>query len=147
MKYWTLEMVYSVLPKYRLLELDADRPEDIGEDPADPAYAKLVQAGERADRKIDSYLRGHYSVPLAAVPEEIAEASAVLLVVNRFASSEVDEIPNTISMLHRDAIKLLEGLRDGKMTLPGVSSEAVQAGKMSYHSSERMFGDDVLSAF
>lgn len=77
--------------------------------------AVIAAAIEQAGDEIDAYLGGRYGLPLAAVPRLLVGVCCDI-VRYRLCGSDVTETDPARNRF-RDAIKLLENIRDGKLTL------------------------------
>jgi phage gp36-like protein len=118
MAYWTLDGLYGVLPKEHVLALVADDGEtDIIVSPPNAAYDFVADAGAKADAVIDTYLRGHYTVPLTTVPTVVAEIAAILQAVNVYLRSDTETIPEKLQKRYEWAMRFLEHVRDEKLKL------------------------------
>ncbi len=115
MAYSTLADLKRVLPSERLETL-TDDPElgQIDED-------VITEAIAQADSEIDTYLGGRYDVPLTTVPNIIRRCSgdiAIYILYKRL----VEEIPDARRGAYKDALRVLERINAGKLSLPEVTA-------------------------
>lgn len=117
---------------------------------ADAALARITDAVADADSLIDGFLakRG-YALPLASVPDLIANWSRVIaryyLHQHRISDTGTDPIARD----YRDALKLLQLVADGKFS-PGISDPAqptTGAGPVEVSAPERIFTQDTLKDY
>lgn len=84
--------------------------------------AVLVAAIGRADRLIDTYLRGRYVTPFNPAPAEVTEISAAVakyyLEQRRFSTPT-----EGTTLAYRDAMSVLKDLQSGRATLSGEGQE------------------------
>lgn len=111
--------------------------------------AVLTAALVTADAEIDPYLASRYTLPLTTVPK-VVSGFACDIVRYRLCGTggvmETDEIRNR----YKDAIKFLEAVRDGKITL-GVDAANVAPNHPSQvqivSGSDRVFTGTSLAGF
>ncbi len=147
MAYWTLDGVYGVMPKARVVALvDDEDAQDITPTPANAAYNRVVAAGAKADALIDTYLRGHYSVPLTTVPDVVRSVSAVLTVCELYLRSDVEELPQKLRDARDATMRLLEHIRDDKIRLfdEQQADSTIQVNKTA---DDQMFSDTILNQY
>ena len=78
--------------------------------------AELQKALDRASGEIDLYLVGRYALPLTVVPPLIV-TYCVDIARYRLSGSDVTET-DPVRTRYKDALRFLEGVRDGKNKLP-----------------------------
>jgi phage gp36-like protein len=117
MAYCTLEDLKKALPEAALEELTDDEGAGSIQD------ARVTEAIAQADALIDTYLGGRYAVPLSSVPAVVRQCSVDIALyylykrtVEGFAESITE--PNTRRTAYKDALRILEDIRSGKMGLP-----------------------------
>ncbi len=111
----------------------------------------IDRAIERADRRIDTYLRGRYVLPFDPAPKEIIEISASLAVY--FLSERNDITPSEgLRQRYDDAMKLLKDLQAGRATLDETGQDeglGRQPGRIVTNKTadDRVFSKDLMSRF
>lgn len=114
MSYSTLTDLKKILPEESLIQLtDDDNVGTVNE-------GRVTEAISQADGEIDAYIGGRYSVPLSTVPAIIRRCSCDISVYILY-KRRVEVIPETRATSYKDAIRVLEQIRDGKMPLPTIS--------------------------
>lgn len=81
-------------------------------------------AAADADALIDSYLAARYTTPLNPVPPLILGIAADILRYKLYDEAP----PKEVNARYKDAIKLLEQLRDGDITIPGATTASDAGG-------------------
>lgn len=103
--------------------------------------AVLQAALDEATGEIDIYLTGRYAIPLVSVPGLIA-TYCVDIARYRLAGTEVAET-DPVRTRYRDAVRFLEGVRDGKNKLganiPAAEADASQNLAIVINPSDRVF--------
>lgn len=78
----------------------------------------LEEAVRQAEERVDAYLRGRYELPLNPVPTVIKDACVHLARYWLYGRRpEGADLPEAVTSTYKDALKLLEDVRDGKLTL------------------------------
>ena len=141
MPYCTLADILERIPEKGVIQLtDDDRIGVVDQVKVDAAIA-------RADKEIDAWCGGRYTVPFAEPPAVIRELSADLAVYHLY-SRKVDKIPETRIDGQKNALRLLEKIGDGKVSLgvaqmPPAAPAAVSGGA-SFVAPNRIFTRDKL---
>jgi len=110
---------------------------------------KLIKVAlDDASAEIDSYVGKVYSLPLAS-PPPVLKRLAVDIAVYRLMSLLPKETVEDARQRYEDAIKWLEALVEGQMTLEGVEETAggSASGRVAYVTGTRVFDDDGLKGF
>lgn len=109
--------------------------------------AVLALAILHAGDEIDAYLGGRYSLPLASVPRLLVGVCCDI-VRYRLCGTEVQETEPARNRF-KDAIRLLESVRDGKLTLGlDPAQQAVGTGAtVRINDGRRKFTADTLSDY
>jgi len=129
MPYSTLADLIERLPEQALVQLT----DDAGVGLVDSA--KVAAAIARADQEIDAWCGGRYSVPFASPPAVVRGLSADLAIYYLHGRTQ-DEIPETRKDSHKNALRLLEKIAEGKISLgldpapaaPAASGAAIVSG-------------------
>ena len=121
MRYCTLSDLKLAIPARALIQLSNDDPS------ASRMNARVVkEAIRQAEERCDAYLRGRYVLPLSPVPTVIRDACVYLARHWLYARRpEGADLPEAVTSTYKNAIKLLEDVRDGKLTI-GTPSGAAQ---------------------
>lgn len=110
MAYHTLDNLKAVIPEEIIISLTDDGDVGkVGEEVLAPAIAAT-------DSLIDSYVSAQYSVPLASVPAEIVDIACDITAYKLYKRRQ-EELSDTRLKAYREAIRLLEQIRDGKHPL------------------------------
>ena len=146
MSYTTDADLYSLIAARTLTQLAADDP--LAEEP-EPMI--LAEARAYADAQVDARLRQRYPLPLASVPRELTDWSLALARHWLYSRRpEGQDLPPAVVDAYRDALKALDAVRDGKMSL-AVTSEDVPAAsegaRLHVVAPDRLFTADKLSAY
>lgn len=81
-----------------------------------------------AESFVDAYLGSRYAVPLSApIPSLITQVTADLAIFN-LAAEKLPRVPDFMQPRYDRAIRTLEMLRDGKMTLTGTGVTLITSG-------------------
>lgn len=142
MAYSVLDDIQKMIPKDTVIQLTDD------EGAGTMNAARITEAIAQADSEIDAYLGSRYDVPFATVPDVVKKISVDLAIYNVY-SRRVEEIPATRVDRYKNAIRLLEGIRDGKISIgeatepPGETDQV----KVSTSEDDRIFTRDKLGLF
>jgi phage gp36-like protein len=145
MAYSTIEDIKAVMSEADIAQLT----DDAGGMAIDGA--KVARAIEDADIVIDSFLRFQYTVPLSSVPPLVRKLSADISVFNLFSRRRAlaDEIPESVMMRYRDAMKMLERIQGGRVSL-GIEPEtstSQPAIRTSKKDNDRVFTRRLLEGY
>ncbi|MGX8940548.1 gp436 family protein [Symbiopectobacterium sp. Eva_TO] len=77
----------------------------------------LNDAIRYADELIDAHLRGRYVLPLESVPTVLRDMAVNLVTHRLYLRRPEGQLPEAIKEVYRGSLKMLEALRDGKLTL------------------------------
>lgn len=149
MSYCTLADLQLAMPAQTLIALSNDAVPDFGEPLStmnEPVITEaLVQAGEL----IDAYLRSRYALPLVEVPSVVKNLAVQLARYWLYARRpEGTELPEAVVRGHKEALRALESIRDGKMALGLASGEpAPTPAEVKARSRRRTFGADLLERY
>lgn len=108
--YSTLDDIKKLLPEESLIQLTDDE----GQGTVD--QGRVDEAISQADAEIDSYCAVKYRVPFDPVPDLVKKCSVDLAIYNLYAR-RVEEIPQTRTDRYRNAIRQLEGISKGTVSL------------------------------
>lgn len=108
---------------------------------------RVTKAIADADATINAYCQGRYLVPLSPVPDKIRQVSVDIAVYNLY-SRRGDTAPDIRIERHKEAIRFLEQVNAGKVTLGAATPAPVNtADKVNIKSNARVFDRDKMSGF
>ncbi len=108
--YCSLDDIKKMVPEELVVQLTDD--EGLGA----VNQARVDEAIAQADAEIDSYCGERYSVPFAAAPAVVKKMSVDIAVYNLY-SRTVSEMPETRKDRYRNAVRQLEGIAKGTVSL------------------------------
>ena len=140
MSYATVADVQKLIALDQLILLTDD------EDNGTLVTSRVEDALETASTTIDSYIGDRYKLPFSATQPILnvlcAQIAGYLLHVRR------NEIPETWENIHKNALKMLEKINEGKISLGASDPEDDgESGDFKVNSGEAMFGDDELEKY
>lgn len=107
----------------------------------------VVRAIADADSTIDAYCQGRYTVPLSSAPAKIRQISVDISIYNLFSRRD-DTAPETRKDRHKEALRFLEKVAEGKIELGSATPAPSTTGNtVEIESSDRVFSRDKMSAF
>ena len=107
----------------------------------------VTRAIEDADATIDAYCQGRYTIPLSPVPDKIRQIGVDIAIYNLF-SRRGDTAPEIRKDRHKEAIRFLEAVRDGKIRLGAATpAPANTRDTVNVSSNTRIFDRDKMSGF
>ena len=148
MSYTTDADLYSLIAARTLTQLAADDP--LAEEP-EPLI--LAEARAYADAQVDARLRQRYPLPLASVPRELTDWSLALARHWLYSRRpEGQDLPPAVVDAYRDALKALDAVRDGKMSLAvaatgGGETPAPEGARLQVVAPDRLFTADLLGRY
>lgn len=110
MAYSTLQDIKKAIPEDTLMQLTDD------EGTGSVNASRVAEAIASADATIDSYCASRYAVPFGTVPAVVKKISVDLAIYDLY-SRRVEEIPAARADRYKNAIRLLEGIAKGAITL------------------------------
>jgi phage gp36-like protein len=129
MAYCTLDDIGQLLSQHTLIQLTQDFAGEgltAGRLPNAINHKVLNDAIRYADELIDAHLRGRYVLPLESVPTVLRDMAVNLVTHRLYLRRPEGQLPEAIKEVYRGSLKMLEALRDGKLTLGiAVSGEAL----------------------
>lgn len=143
MPYCTLDDIKKLIPEEALIQLTDD--EGLGS----VNQARIEEAVVQADAEIDSYCGSRYSVPFDTVPEVVKKLSVDIAVYNLY-SRRVEEAPAVRAERYRNAIRQLEGISKGVISLgidPGPSASADGRAETNKPTGDQVFTREKLGGF
>lgn len=145
MSYTTDADLFNLIAARILIQLSADDPMA-----AAPDWQVVAEARAYADAQIDARLRQRYALPLSSVPRELKDWALALARYWLYSRRpDGQDLPPAVVMASQDAIKALDAVRDGKMSLaiavPDDTSAA--SGRVMVSAPDRLFTMDFLSSY
>lgn len=143
MAYSTLTDIKNLIPEETIIQLTDD--ENLGE----VNQTRVDEAIAQADAEIDSYCASKYSVPFTTVPAIVKKCSVDIAIYNLY-SRKVEEIPETRASRYKNAIRQLEGISKGLISIgvdpaPAASSEGVA--ETNKTNDDRVFTREKMEGF
>jgi len=118
----TRAAIDAAIPAITLTRLTNDDPE------ADSPDEAVLAAGiENVEELVDGYLRGRYELPFVEVPSMVRGLAVNVLRHELYLRRPDGAVPETVQVAYASAVKVLEQIRDGRVTL-GIA-QGSQAGK------------------
>lgn len=153
MRYCTLADLLLAIPQATLIQLTADSNAPLSLQSAPSAQtvneAVVAEAVRQAEELVEAHLRGRYSLPLASVPSVVKDITINLARHWLYARRpEGKELPDAVTRTYKEGIKLLEALRDGKISIGLPSGEAApEAGEVRVRSQPRHFDANLMGRY
>jgi len=111
-RYLTRPAIDAAIPINTLIELTNDDP--AADAPDDGVLAAVVESCEEL---VDGYLRGRHELPFDKVPSVIRGIALDLVRHALYLRRPEGAVPDTVKASYANAIKLLETIRDGRITI------------------------------
>lgn len=141
MAYSTLTDLKKLIPEETLIQLTDD--ENLGA----VSQARVDEAIIQADAEIDSYCGSRYTIPFTTVPDIVKKISVDIAIYNLY-SRRVEEIPETRAERYKNAIRQLEGISRGLISIGESTEPPTQGGpKTNKTDDDRTFTKDDLSGY
>jgi phage gp36-like protein len=143
MSYSTQTDIIKLLPEDTLIQLTDDEGVGVVSD------ERVSEAISQADAEIDSYCGSRYAVPFATTPDIVKKISVDLAIYNLY-SRKVEEIPATRSDRYKNAIRQLEGIASGKISIgedPAPTGATSSGAEVNISSEDRTFTRDKLAGY
>ena len=137
MAYSTQTDIEKMLPASDVVDLTDD--EGTGAQVA----ARVSEAITQADAEIDSYCGGRFTVPFTTVPDIVKKCSVDIAIYNLY-SRRVESIPDTRSERYRNAIRQLEGIAKGIISI-GEDPEPTASTGASYAECNKTESDRIFT--
>jgi len=138
MPYLTRAAIEAAIPATTLAWLTNDDPAATA-----PDEAVLATAIANVEELVDGYLRGRYELPFIAVPSMVRGLAVNLLRHELYVRRPEGDVPEPVKVAYANAIKVLEQIRDGRVTLGVASGKAAPAPlEIRVKSRPQRFGGD-----
>lgn len=149
--YATLEDLLKKLAERDLIELVDDEkafPETVTAG-SEGMQARITEALSDAKDLVDLYLAKRYALPLASVPAVLAGVTADIAVYHLYARRDHAEVPESRTVLHKNAIRMLEQIADGRLQLglPVDTPTTVAQSAGEFQGNKQMMSNSSLSGF
>ena len=141
MPYCTQDDILQQLDEDTLVQLT----DDVGIGSVDADV--VTRAISDADATIDAYCQGRYSVPLDPVPGMIRKISVDISIYNLY-SRRVDEVPDSRLERYKNAIRFLEKVAAGQISLGAAAPAPETTGNsVDIDQADRIFTRDKMEGF
>jgi len=110
MSYSTIDDLMKLIPRETLIQLTDD------ENTGAPVAARVEEAIRQADSEIDSFCAVKYETPFDPAPDIVKKCSVDIAVYNLY-SRRVEDIPPARSERYRNALRELEGIGRGLISI------------------------------
>lgn len=144
MRYCTLADLQREIPLQTLIELSNDDPMATAID-----HDQIEGAVMSSEELVDAHLRGRYTLPLAEVPTVIKDATVTLTRHRLYMRRpEGNELPKAVVRAYDAMIRVLESIRDGRLTIGLAAGEAApEPGEMKVRGRVRQFPESLLDRY
>lgn len=137
----------SLIAERILIQLSADDPMA-----AAPDWQVVAEARAYADAQIDARLRQRYALPLSSVPRELKDWALALARYWLYSRRpDGQELPPAVTQAAQEALKALDAVRDGKMSLavasPGGEAPVSEGARLQVSGPARLFTADKLASY
>jgi phage gp36-like protein len=143
MPYSTVTDIKKLLPEELLIQLTDD------ENTETVNSSRVNEAIAQADAEIDSYCGIKYSVPFTTVPDIVKKISVDITIYNLY-SRRVEVIPETRADRYKNAIRQLEGISKGLISIgedPAPAAPTQGGVETNKTNDDRSFTKDNLSGY
>lgn len=143
-RYLTPEELLSSLPEQSVIQLTNDDP--CGTEPdMDRVQEALLASGEL----VDGYLRGRYELPLAEAPTLLRDVVRTIARFKLYERRPESDMPETIMETYKAAVKTLEQIRNGRITLGVAASDKAlpERGEHRISAPKTFFSPDMQKAY
>jgi len=140
--YLTVDDVQQAMGLRKLTQLSNDAPNATA-----PDAAVVAVAIEAASEIVDGYLRARHPARLNPVPTVIRTLTLHLACYGLYARRMESAVPETVKEQRDAAVKLLEHIQSGKVTLGDVDTHKTlpEAGAIRIKVPPRQFGEATLA--
>jgi phage gp36-like protein len=138
MRYITRDALVAFIPQATLTQLTNDDPAAMS-----PDESVIDTTVTEVEDLVDGYMRGRYNLPFHPVPTVLRGAALSLVCYELYARRpEGGDLPEAVKAARKDAIKLLETIRDGLVTL-GIADgkAAIEPGEIRVKARRQRFDD------
>lgn len=144
MRYCTLDDLLLAIPEQTLVQLASDEPDAVS-----PDSQIIERAVSQSEETIDSYLRGHYTLPLSVVPPVLRDLTVALVRHWLYLRRPFgNDFPKAVTDSYEASLKTLSEIRDGKRPLGVEGGPANDAPLVvRVRSQRRQFTADALERF
>lgn len=144
--YLTREDLLAYMPLRAAIELTCDEATAM---PDSPDMAIIDEALASASELIDGYLRGRYALPLAQTPTVLRDLARVIARYRLYERRPEADMPDAVAETYKAAIKTLEQIRSGRITLGVRETAAAQPepGEHRLHARSQYLDDNMTRAY
>ena len=146
MAYCVIDDLLKILPEQQLIRLTDD--ESSGSYDTD----RVQEAIDSAAEEMDVYLGSRFDLPISGtIPPILGKINADIAVYNLY-SRKKESIPETRSDRYKARIKLLEKIKEGKISIgiqppPSPPGENDYQGGSHVSTREKSFGEDTMNKY
>lgn len=141
MAYCTIDDITKLIPGEAVMQLTDD--DNLGQ----VNQAMVDEAIAQADAEIDSYCADRYSVPFVSAPAIIRKCSVDIAIYNLY-SRRVEEMPEARAERYKNAVRQLEGIAKGLMSLGQAAATAGEGGaETNMAETGRVFTRETLKGY
>lgn len=143
MPYSDIDDIRKLVPEDVLIQLTDDEAAGLVNE------QRVAEAISQADAEIDSYCGGRYSVPFSTVPEVVRKISVDIALYTLYCR-RVEEAPAVRTERYRNAIRQLEGIARGLISLgvdPAPSASTDGRAETNTPTDGNVFSRDKLKGF
>jgi len=112
MRYLTRAAIEAAIPVVTLTRLTNDDPAA-----SSPDETVLTASIENVEELVDGFLRGRYELPFVEVPSMVRGLAVNVLRHELYLRRPDGVVPETVTVAYASAVKVLEQIRDGRVTL------------------------------
>lgn len=143
-RYLTPEELLSFLPERSVIQLTNDDPRG-----TEPDMGKAEEALLAAGELVDGYLRGRYELPLAEVPTLLRDLARTIARFKLYERRPESDMPETVMETYKAAVKTLEQIRNGRITLGVAATEKdlPERGEHRISAPKAFFSPDMQKAY
>ena len=140
MAYCTPDDIRKILPEDILVQLTDDDNQGVVDE------EKLVEALSDGECEVNGYASSRYTTPFDPVPQIIRKLTLDVGIYNLFSRRE--NVPENRKERYGNAVKMLNQLAAGKLTIGEVEKPAVQTGNtIKMTSKAKLFDEATLNTF
>lgn len=143
-RYLTPEELFSFLSERAVIQLTNDDPSG-----TEPDMGKVGEALLAAGELVDGYLRGRYELPLAEVPTLLRDLARTIARFKLYERRPESDMPETVMETYKAAVKTLEQIRGGRITLGVAATEEAlpERGEHRISAPKTFFSSDMQKAY
>lgn len=143
MAYCTQADIEKLIPSDAVTQLTDD------EGTGTSVATRVAEAIAQADSDIDALCASRYTVPFPAPAPDIIRKLSVDIAIYNLYSRKLETIPETRAARYKNAVRQLEGINKGNITVNGTTAQEPASGgiKTSSDTANRIFTQDSLGSY